>query len=114
MVKDMCAEVAILGKTNHILRATRATTLFQNSVPEKVIQKVTGHRSLDALRSYEKLSSDQHAEVSKIMFSNVRSEKKEICGSSATTGVFGGFNGCSIENLIVNINQVTITIIVYI
>ena len=43
MVKDMCSEAAIMGKTNHSLRATGATTLFQNNVPEKVIQKLTGH-----------------------------------------------------------------------
>ena len=106
MVKDMCSEAAILGKTNHSLRATGATTLFQNNVPEKVIQKLTGHRSLDALRSYEQISSDQHMEVSKIMLSNIKSQD-EISGSSSICGVLGNVNGCSIGNLTVNIGRVS-------
>ena len=34
------------GKTNHSMRATGATMLFQNEIPERVIQTVTGHKSL--------------------------------------------------------------------
>lgn len=41
MVKDMCGEANIVGKTNHNLRATGATTLFQKNVPERIVQKVT-------------------------------------------------------------------------
>lgn len=102
----MCSEAAILGKTNHSLRATGATILFQNNVPENVIQKLTGHRSLEALRSYEQISSDQHMEVSKIMLSNIKSQD-EISGSSSICGVLGGVNRCSIGNLTVNIGCVS-------
>ena len=50
MVKDMCAEVGITGrKTNHSLRATGATELFQAHVPERLIQQRTGHHSVEAL-----------------------------------------------------------------
>ena len=49
MVKDLCAEAGIKGKTNHSLRASGATALFQANVPERIIQKVTGNKSLDAL-----------------------------------------------------------------
>ena len=35
--------------TNHSLRASGASTLFQSEVPEKIIQQITGHRSLNAL-----------------------------------------------------------------
>ena len=86
---------------NHSLHATGATTLFQNNVPEKVIQKLTGHRSLDALSSYEQISSDQHTEVSKILLSNIKSQD-DISGSSSICRVLGGVNGCSIGNLTVN------------
>jgi integrase len=78
MVKDMCSEANIEGKTNHSLRATGATTLFQKNVPERVIQKVTGHRSLDALRSYEKISTAQHEDVSKIMTNKRNSANIDI------------------------------------
>ena len=56
-VKDMCTEAGIEElKTNHLLRATGATCMFQANVPEKIIQKTTGHRSIEALRGYERIS----------------------------------------------------------
>ena len=59
--KNMCSEAEISGnKTNHSLRATAATEMFRHSVPEKLIQERTGHRSLEALRSYERLDEVQH------------------------------------------------------
>ena len=54
MVKDMCIEAKIPIKTNHSLRATGATILFNSNVPEKIIQNTTGHRSLESLRMFEK------------------------------------------------------------
>ena len=53
--------------TNHSLRASGATKLFQKEVPEKVIQEITGHRSLKALRKYEKVSSVQKIAASNIL-----------------------------------------------
>ena len=51
MVKTMCSEAGIEGHfTNHSLRATGATQLFERNVPEKVIQEFTGHRSVKGLR----------------------------------------------------------------
>ena len=41
--------------------------MFQANISEQVIQKTTGHRSLQALRCYERASIDQHREVSKLM-----------------------------------------------
>ena len=62
-ISEMYTEVGIPHKTNHSLRATGATTLFQNKVPEKIIQKTTGHRSLEALRKYEHTLTEQHQAV---------------------------------------------------
>ena len=65
-LKNMCA--GIKGhKTNHSLRATAATEMFRHGAPEKLIQERTGHRSLDALRSYERLDEVQHKAVSSIL-----------------------------------------------
>ena len=47
-------------KSNHSLRATGTTALFAAGVPEKIIQKNTGHRSIEALRIYEHVSKEQH------------------------------------------------------
>ena len=60
-VKKMCLEAGVQGnKTNHSLRATGATRMYQSGIPEKVIQERTGHRSLEGLRSYERSSEQQH------------------------------------------------------
>ena len=53
LLKVMCQGAGIEGHfTNHSLRATGTTTLFDAGVPESVIQKRTSHKSLDALRTY--------------------------------------------------------------
>ena len=41
MVKEMCCDAGIDGKTNHSMRATGATMLFQNEIPERL--PVTSH-----------------------------------------------------------------------
>lgn len=105
MVKDMFSEVNIQGKSNHSLRASGATALFQKDVPERIVQKVTGHKSLDALRSYEKISLQQHQNVSKILMSNTTSETVNVKSGDQqqTIGSLGGINHCSIGNITFNI-----------
>ena len=45
--------------TNHSLRATGASELFQSETPEHVIQQFTGYRSIQALCQYENISTKQ-------------------------------------------------------
>lgn len=50
IVRDMCNAAGISGyKTNHSLRATTATRLYQAGVDEQLIMERTGHRSLDGV-----------------------------------------------------------------
>ena len=43
-VKKMCAAAGIQGnKTNHSLRATGVTQMYESGVPEKLVQERTGH-----------------------------------------------------------------------
>ena len=64
----MCSVAGISGhKTNHSLRATGATAMYESGAPEKLIQERTGHRSLEALRSYERTSAQQHQAVSSLL-----------------------------------------------
>ena len=44
-VKTMCQKAGIENRSNHSLRATGTTCLFNAGVPEKIIQKTTGHMS---------------------------------------------------------------------
>ena len=67
-MKTMCEEAGISGnKTNHSLRAYAASELFNAGVPEKIIQDRTGHRSLDGLRKYERISEKQKEAVCQVV-----------------------------------------------
>ena len=68
LLKKMCNDAHVEGNfTNHSLRATGATLLFDAGVPEMIVQKRTGHRSLDALRTYERVTPRQELEVAQIL-----------------------------------------------
>ena len=60
----MIKEANIFGNfTNHSLRGTGTTMLFDSGTPEAIVQKHTGHRSLSALRMYERVTPQQQAMV---------------------------------------------------
>ena len=64
----MCSLAGIEGRvTNHSMRATSVTQMYETGVPEKVIQERTGHRSLEALRVYERTNAQQHQAVSSVL-----------------------------------------------
>ena len=56
-VKQLRAKAGIEGFfTNHSLRRSCASRLFQEGAEEHVITSVTGHRSVDGVRSYKMIS----------------------------------------------------------
>ena len=65
-VATMCQEASIAPKTNHGLRATGATALFNANVPKKVIRDVTGHHS-NSLQLYEHPTLQQKQAVSSVL-----------------------------------------------
>ena len=94
------------------LCATGITSLFNASVPEKIIQKKTGHSSLNALRSYAK---DQQEAVTRVMmardgqtFEDTVAKDTQDVEIPKPSFPSSFFNSCSIGNVIVNINP-TIT-----
>ena len=69
-VGRLCKQAGITGyKTNHSLRVTSATRLFQSGVDEQLIMSHTGHRSVDGVRSYKRISDEQKKAVSGILSS---------------------------------------------
>ena len=92
----MCEDAGIRGKTNHSMRASGATTMFQNNAPKCVIQSVREHRSLDSLRAYEQISTAQHTEVSKILMSNHTTVESSGSGGPTKSDLSGFvFTNCS-------------------
>ena len=74
----MCKAAGISGyKTNHSLRATTATRLYQAGVDEQLIMERTGHRSLDGVRSYKRTSDEQRVALSDIVNLTVLDTKKQ-------------------------------------
>ena len=64
----ICKSAGIPGyKTNHSLRATSATRLYQSGVDEQLVMERTGHRSLDGVRSYKRTSDSQREALSDIL-----------------------------------------------
>ena len=53
--------------TNHSLRRSCATLLYDGGVPEQLIQETTGHRSSDGVRAYKCTSSALKREASEIL-----------------------------------------------
>ena len=61
--------------TNHSLRRSCATPLYEDGVLEQLIQETTGHRSSDGVRAYEYTSSALELEGSKRNFAGFSSKK---------------------------------------
>ena len=53
--------------TNHSLRATAITRMFNSGMSEKVIAETSGHRSMKGLRYYEHTSTEQKKAVTKVV-----------------------------------------------
>ena len=67
-VKRLCKAAGIEGfKTNHSLRVSAATRLFRSGVDEQLIMSRTGHRSLDGVRTYKRVSEEQKMALSSIL-----------------------------------------------
>ena len=93
----MCEQAGIEGnKTNHSLRAMGTTQLYESGVPEKLIQERTGHRSLKALRMYERTNEHQHKAVPSILTS------KE--NTSYTQQTYSGV-GSSVSHTVAKVHQ---------
>ncbi len=116
ILKKMCLDAGVEGhKTNHSLRATGASELYVANVPEKMIQERTGHRSLAALRVYERTTQQQHRAASAVLASSTQLnyqqqiQQQSICqpsavtSSSTATGM--NFNFSNLKDCVVNVYQ---------
>ena len=112
-LKDMFSDAGLETKTNHSLRATGATALFNAGVPEKVIQNTTGHRSVEALRKYEKVSIEQSVEACKVLTTldgnlsvdHFNQTARNQTSPSTSDAGWLGFQGCSVGAVTININK---------
>ena len=81
-LKEIClqADVDVVNKSNHSLRATSISRMYRSSIPEKVIMERSGHLSKEGLRSYERTSVHQ---IKSACDATVPSKQKENDGKQA-------------------------------
>jgi len=66
-VSKLCAKAGFEGfYTNHSLRATAATRLYNAGMDEQLVSEKTGHRS-KSVRGYKRTSEEQLADVSNVL-----------------------------------------------
>ena len=83
-VARMCKLAGITGyKTNHSLRATATSRLYQSGVDEQLVMERTGHRSVEGVRSYKRTSDKQRETLSNILN---RTESGPSTASNISTG----------------------------
>ena len=97
-VARLCKNAGIPGyRTNHSLRATTATRLYQAGVDEQLVMERTGHQSLEGVRSYKRTSTDQQETMSDILNgTNTPSSKHEIAVTS-NTACDSSKEGCMVQ-----------------
>ena len=89
-VSRLCKSAGIEGyKTNHSLRVTTATRLFQAGVDEQLIMERTGHHSTDGIRTYKRSSVQQQEKISDILSLSkkprVESSQQSVAASTVSS-----------------------------
>ena len=78
-VKRICQAAGIDGHfTNHSLRATAATRLFEAGVDEQLIMQRTGHSTCSGVRSYKRVGEKLRAVTSDVLNCATAQETKKI------------------------------------
>ena len=85
-VKHLCSKAGITGyKTNHSLRATAASRLYQAGVDEQLVMELTGHHSIEGVRSYKRTFDVQQQCLSDFLNSKPLEENMNITSINPTT-----------------------------
>lgn len=98
-VSELCKNGDIGGrKTNHSLRATCATRMFDEGIEEQIIMERTGHCTSKGVRAYKRTSSHLISNSSAVLDSNSIIEKIEN-NKSCTGKVNFNFtlNNCNVK-----------------
>ena len=71
IISDIAKHAKMEGKvTDHSLRVTATSRLYQNNVDGQLVLEITEHRSTSSLRSYKCTSDRQMATVSDVLYGN--------------------------------------------
>jgi integrase/recombinase XerD len=59
ILREAFDRIGIEGASTHSLRRTALTTMSNNGIPLRIIQQVSGHRSLEVLEEYLAVKDEQ-------------------------------------------------------
>lgn len=59
ILREACKKVGLEGVSTHSMRRTALTVMHRAGIPLGVLQKISGHRSLQALQKYLEVSEEQ-------------------------------------------------------
>ena len=77
-VKEICTEGGLEGKfMNHSLRATCASRMYEQDIPEQMIKEVTGHKS-DCVRIYKRTNDNLREVASKMVSGGEQNERVKL------------------------------------
>lgn len=98
MVEKFCSTAGVKGrKTNHSLRATCATRLYESGIDEQLIMERTGHASVQGVRCYKRTSDTLIARCSAVLDSGeLQNCIQSRCNQGATSMNFNFAPGCNI------------------
>ena len=90
------------------MRVAGTTSLYEAGVPKKIIQEHTGHRCLQSLRHYERVTTEQDVAVSRILTEEIdayepKCEKPCHSPSMPQGQSTAGFSGVQYNNCTVNV-----------
>ncbi len=84
VLSGICAHAGLKGKcTNHTLKATAATRMYDKGVNKQLIQEHLGNSS-EAVQNYKWTSTDQNVKVSEILYGNEVKKMKVECAKVET------------------------------
>lgn len=93
MMADITTDAGVPKLTNHSLRATCATRLYQAGVDEQIIMERTGHRSVEGVRAYKRTSMNLIKTSSLVVDGKV---VPEVASDSRCGGHTFVFNNCTV------------------
>lgn len=97
-LKTMCSNAGLDScHTNHSLKATLASRLYHKNVDEQVIMQMTGHRSIDGVRSYKRTESWQIKNACAIVDGKGGSTQMKECNATTSTRPTFNFYNCNVN-----------------
>jgi hypothetical protein len=63
----MCTKVDIPRRTNHALKSTAATRLYQAGLDDQLVRERTRHKTMKAVQVYKKTSEEQKQRTSELL-----------------------------------------------